>query len=209
MICGLQGRIAAVGDDAAIIENGTLAYQVLIPRAGLAELRKRVGDEITLFTQQYIEGNPNTGNLIPRMVGFTTENERDFFNTLVKVKGISTRKALRAMSLPVHQIAAGIEHGDEKLLASLPEIGPRTAAQIIAQLRGKMQPFLVASALPPMTSEMDDAQKVALQILVQWGDRRADAQSWIARAVQDNDELREPDEIVRAAYRVKQSPNSP
>lgn len=208
MICGLTGRIAAVGDDAAIIENGALAYQVLVPRASLAELQKRVGDEITLFTQQYIEGNPNTGNLIPRIVGFLTESERDFFNTLVKVKGISTRKALRAMSLPAYQIAAAIEHGDEKLLASLPEIGRRTAAQIVAQLRGKMQPFLVPSALPPMTAEMDDAQKVALQILVQWGDRRADAQSWIARAVLENDELREPDEIVRAAYRLKQRPES-
>ena len=88
MICGLTGRIAAVGDDAAIIENGALAYQVLVPRASLAELQKRVGDEITLFTQQYIEGNPNTGNLIPRIVGFLTESERDFFHRQKDFMGI-------------------------------------------------------------------------------------------------------------------------
>ena len=51
--------------------------------------------------------------------------------------------------------------------------------------------------------EMSDAQKVALEILVQWGDKRPDAQRWITAAVENEKMLTKPEDIVRAAYRVK------
>jgi hypothetical protein len=54
-------------------------------------------------------------------------------------------------------------------------------------------------------AEMTDAQRVALEILVQWGDRRADAQRWIAAAVERDPALAEPDAIVRAAYRARET----
>ncbi|HMQ17395.1 MAG TPA: hypothetical protein PKC49_15630, partial [Phycisphaerae bacterium] len=55
----------------------------------------------------------------------------------------------------------------------------------------------------PVVAEWTGVRRVALEILVQWGDRRADAQRWIAAALEEVPDLREPEEIVRAAYRVK------
>ena len=107
------------------------------------------------------------------------------------------------MSVPCHQIAAAIENGDERLLTSLPEIGKRTAAQIVTELRGKMTEFLAPSTRPTPEAELTDAQLVAVDILVQWGDRRADAQRWVSEAVKAEPDLSGPDEIVRAAYRAK------
>jgi holliday junction DNA helicase RuvA len=205
MICRLTGRLADVSDDAVVLDRDGIGYEVMVPASAVGELQRLRGSEVALFTIQYFEGNPAGANLVPRLVGFLTESERAFFNLFTKVKGISNRRALRVMSVPVHQLAAAIEHGDVRLLTTLPEIGKKTAAQIITELQGHTQPFLEPSAAPRPMEELTSAQRVALEILVQWGDRRVDAQRWVAAAVAAEPTLTEPDAIVRAAYRARDS----
>ncbi len=204
MICRLTGRIVEIRENVAVVETGGgVCYEVLVPAASAADLQRLTGNDVTLFTIQYLDGNPAMGHLVPRIIGFLSESDREFFNEFIKVKNVGMRKALRAMSVPVHHIAAAIEHGDERFLSTLPEVGKRTSAQILAQLKGQMQRFCAPTAAPLPLAELTDAQKIALEILVQWGDRRADAQRWIAAAVEADGELKEPEAIVRAAYRVK------
>jgi Holliday junction DNA helicase RuvA len=186
------------------VDAGSLSYEVMVSTATAGDLARLVGGEVSLFTVQYFEGNPAGAHLIPRLIGFLSPADREFFTLFTKVKGISNRRALRAMGLPVHQLAAAIERGDVRLLTTLPEIGKKTAAQIVSELQGRVQRFLEPSAAPVPVAEMTDAQRVALEILVQWGDRRADAQRWIAAAVQADPSLAEPDAIVRAAYRARE-----
>ena len=205
MICRITGRVASVSEDTVVVDVGGISYEILAPAAALGQIHDRIGNELSLFTIQYFEGNPAGSHLTPRLVGFLTENDRAFFNQFTRVKGISIRRALRAMSLPAHQLAAAIEQGDARLLTSLPEIGKKTAAQVIAELQGKLHVFVEPSAAPRPPSELTEAQRVAVDILVQWGDRRADAQRWIAAAVEQDADLTGPDAIVRAAYRLKQT----
>lgn len=203
MIARITGRVIHVSDTAALLDLAGVGYDVHIPAASVPELQRLVGEDVTLFTIQYIEGNPTGTHLIPRLVGFLRESEREFFTLFTKVKGISMRRALRSMAVPPHQLAAAIETGDERMLSTLPEIGKKTAAQIVTDLRGKLDRFIIETAAPTPVRELSDAQKIALEILVQWGDRRADAQRWIAQAVESDPELKQPEDIVRAAYRAK------
>jgi len=203
MICRLTGRIVSVGEQAALVEVGGLCYEALVPASSLPELGRLVGEELTLFTIQYLEGNPTGTNMIPRMIGFLREADREFFNAFTKVKGISIRRALRAMAVPPHHLAAAIQNGDVATLTNLPEIGKKTAQQIIHDLRGKLDRFLIETAAPMPVHELTDVQRVALEILVQWGDKRADAQRWIAQVVETTPDLAQPEDIVRAAYRIK------
>jgi len=204
MICRLTGRVIGVMEDAVVIERDGLGYEVMVPASAIFELQRLIGNELTLFTVQYFEGNPAGAHLIPRLVGFLSESDREFFNLFTKVRGISHRRALRAMGAPAHQLAAAIEHGDTRLLTSLPEIGKKTAAQIIADLQGKLLRFLQPTVAPLPMAEMTDAQRIAVDILVRWGDRRADAQRWVTAAVEADPTLKEPDAIVRAAYRARE-----
>lgn len=204
MICRLTGKLVAVAAQHVEVQDGGLCYQVLVPVSALPELHRLIGQEITLHTLQYLDGNPAIGNLVPRIIGFPSEPEREFFNAFVKVKNIGMRKALRAMSVPAPELAAAIQRGDERFLASLPEIGKKTAAQIIAELAGRLERFLVSAPRSMPLAELTAAQQVALDILVQWGDRRADAQRWVSAAVDEDPALVEPEAIVRAAYRIKQ-----
>ncbi len=203
MICRLTGRLATVGEDAVVLELGGVAYEVLVSTATSAALRPLCGGEVTLFTVHYFEGNPAGAHLVPRLIGFLDEADRAFFHLFTRVKGVSSRRALRAMALPTHQLAAAIDAGDLGLLTSLPDIGRKTAAQIVTELRGRMTPFLRASPTPLPATELTEAQRIALDILVRWGDRRADAQRWLAAAVEADPSLTEPEALVRAAYRIR------
>lgn len=207
MICRMTGRLEAVGEVAIVLAVGPVAHEILVPTSTLQSLGGALGSEITLHTLQYMEGNAAVSNFIPRTIGFFSPLDRDFFQTMTTVKGMGMKKTLRSLALPAQQIASAIERGDERLLTSLPEIGKKMANQIIAELRGRLARFTVAEVGEIRTMPLrglTTAQRVALDILVQWGDRRADAERWVAVALEAEPGLAEPDAIVRAAYRAKQ-----
>lgn len=206
MICRLRGKLASVDETRALVDAGPVTYEVLVPGAAQVELSATVGREIELETIEYLEGNPAGSHFVPRLVGFVRPSDRKFFGLLTKVKGVSMRKALRMMSAPTPQIAAAIERGDERLLTGLPEVGKKTAQQIIGELRGKARDFTAEESpgTPERTVVLSEAQRLAADVLVAWGDRRFDAERWVAEAVEAGAGNGQVDEIVRAAYRVKQ-----
>ena len=98
-----------------------------------------VAQEVSLHTIHYIEGDPRTAR---RRRGWWASSARptaQFFRVFTTVKGIGIRKALRALARPVAEIAAAIQAKDARFLVDLPEIGKRTAEQIIAELHGKVE----------------------------------------------------------------------
>jgi Holliday junction DNA helicase RuvA len=99
---------------------------------------------------EFLEGTPGRGNLVPRLVGFLSEVEREFFDLICEVDGVGVRKALRAIIRPVGEIATAIDEQDAKALATLPGIGAATAERMIAKLRRRMPKFalLIARETP-------------------------------------------------------------
>ncbi len=204
MIAAIRGRVVRVEESGAVVELNGLHLQLMVPVSSLAALQHSLDATITLHTYFYLEGNPAGSHFLPRLVAFLSEAEREFFHELTRVKGFSTRRALRAMCLPTPELAAAIERGDERLLTTLPEVGKKTAAQMVAELRGKLQRFMSPGAETSPIPELSEPQRIAVEILVQWGDRRADAARLVAAAVESDPALTVPEEIVRAAYRMRQ-----
>ena len=82
-----------------------------------------------------------TGRMIPRLVGFLSPIDREFFDIFCSVDGVGVRKALRAMVRPVRELARTIEDQDVKMLATYPGIGEAMAERIVAKLRRKVGKF--------------------------------------------------------------------
>ena len=115
-------------------------------RSSRRNLQDKIGSEVSLHTVEYLEGNAMQGRLIPRLVGFLSPIEREFFDMFCEVDGVGVKKALRAMVRPVQDVATMIEEQDAKGLATLPGIGPATAERIIAKLRRKVPKFALLVA---------------------------------------------------------------
>jgi Holliday junction DNA helicase RuvA len=205
MIARIEGKLAKLDTETALVEVGPVTYEVMLPGYCISALSGQIGAEISLCTMEYYEGTLGGGNLIPRMIGFLNAGERDFFTRFTSVKGMGIRKGLRALSIPIANIATAIENGDEKLLVSLPGIGRRMAQQMVAELKGKLQTFAVgAEPAGPAQVEFKPFQAEALEILVAWGEKRNEAMELIELACRKHPDIQTAEALVPLVYRLKQ-----
>jgi Holliday junction DNA helicase RuvA len=148
MIAKITGVLTRVLDEEVRLQVGALEYAVQVPEFVRRAVQSRVGQEITLHTSHFFDGNPMQGRMIPRLVGFPSEAELDFFDLFCTVDKVGTKKALKAMVRPVKEIADAIQRQDAKWLTTLPGVGGATAEQMIATLRRKVTRFALMAAPP-------------------------------------------------------------
>ena len=205
MIARIAGRLEEIADGLALIDvGGGLWYEVLVAACDVERLSRRMGQDVVLHTIHYLEGDPSHGQVTPRLIGFVAEADRDFFKVFTTVKGIGVRKALRALVRPVAEIAAAIQTRETKLLKALPEIGPRTAERIIAELHGKVDAFAgEVPAAGEQAAALSEPAAQAVAVLVQLGERHGDAVSLVERVLAVAPELDAPEPIIQQVYRLK------
>jgi len=154
---------------------------------------------------EYYEGSLGGGNLIPRLVGFLTPGAREFFTTFITVKGMGIRKGLRALNMPIQDIAAAIEGGDEKILMTLPGIGRKMAQQTVAELKGKLQAFALGSEQTRTPAvQFKPFQMEAIEVLVAWGEKHNEAMEMVELAGRKHPDVQTAEELVPLVYRLKQ-----
>jgi Holliday junction DNA helicase RuvA len=197
MIAALTGQVVRVAEPHVYVQVGPMLYELLVPAADIELHRSALASgEVTLHTLLYLEGDPNRGNLEPRLLGFTREDDKRFFQLFTTVKGIGPRTALRALTASVGEIAQAIESRDVRFLVQLDGIGKRTAELIVAELAGKAGKFAGADALPPRAERAPaqrytQAESDAIALIVSGGERRADAEQLLARAKAANPDLKD------------------
>ena len=205
MIATIEGKLLKLDSDSALVQVGAIGYEVMLPGYCIDALSGNVGSDISLCTMEYYEGTPGGGNMIPRIVGFLNAGERDFFTKYTSVKGIGIKKGLRSLSVPIATIAAAIEDGDDKMLMSLPSVGKRMAQQIVAELKGKLQAFAIGAEPARATeTKFRPYQIDALEILIAWGEKRAEAIELIELACQRHPDIDSAEALVPLVYRLKQ-----
>ena len=159
MITKITGQLLSVEQVELILKVGPFEYEVLIPEFVRRRLQLEIGHEVSLHTIEYLEGNPAHGRLTPRLIGFLTPVEREFFELICEVDGVGAKKALRAMVRPVREVATAIEEQNAKLLATLPGIGPAMAERIIAKLRRRMSKFALLGRAGRTATGGSDARR--------------------------------------------------
>lgn len=204
MIARIAGRLEAASAGSVLLDAGAgVWYEVLVPACDAERLARHVGQDVALHTIHHIEGDPARGQMTPRLIGFSTEADRDFFRLFTTVKGIGVRKALRALVRSPAQVAAAIAAKDAKFLQALPEIGKRTAEQIIAALHGKVDEFVGELPAREERAELPEAAAEAVAVLVQLGERRSDALALVERVLAVAPACDTPEAIIQQAYRQK------
>lgn len=205
MISALTGELRRVEEDRVHLKVGALLFELMVPAADVTELQTNLGEELTLHTIMYLEGDPNRGNLEPRLIGFLRIEDRKFFELFTTVKGIGTKTALRALTVSVGQIAQAIESKDARFLVQLDGIGKRTAELIVAELSGKLKEFAVEYATTPgqVPSRLAPAEEDAIAGLMALGERRSDAEMLLERTRSAHPNLKTTDQLLREMLRMR------
>jgi len=202
LITKISGKLLAVTDTAATLEVDAFEYEVMIPEVTRRRLQAMLGEKVSLHTLHYLEGNPAQGRVVPRLVGFLNEVEREFFELFCSVDGVGVRKALRAMVRPVKDVAILIEEQDAKGLSTLPGVGPAIAERIIAKLRRKMPKFalLVGRDESGATQVERSVVDETFQILCSLGHSEADARRLLDGVLATKQKFKDVEALLQAVY---------
>ncbi len=227
MICKLKGRLEDVGEDSAVLGINGISYEVQIPGTLSVTLKRKMretremhetrdeadggenGEDTTLYVIDYIEMRGGHGNLTPRLIGFLSPVDKEFFETFTQVSGFGVKKALKSLTVPVNKIAFAIETGDVRSLAGLPGIGKRTADKIVAELKGKVSKFAIQKG-----GEMEDTGGIevsmdleteALEVLLQLGYRRYEAEEMIRAVLSKEQKIKDSEELIKEIFRERKS----
>lgn len=203
MIVKITGRLLSVAEATLLLGIDAFEYQILIPEFTRRQLQNRTGQEISLHTIQYLEGNPMQGRLVPRLIGFMSDVEREFFDLFCSVDGVGVKKALRAMIRPVREVATLIEEQNAKGLSALPGIGPATSERIIAKLRRKMPKFALLVARDEVSEDETrrDVVSDTYDVLRSLGHNEVDARKLIDGVLATKTKFKDVESLLQAVYR--------
>jgi Holliday junction DNA helicase RuvA len=206
MITRITGVLNHVFDDRVRVQVGPIEYELLVSDSVRQQLSQRLGQEVTLHTQHYLEAGAMQSRITPRLLGFLTEAELEFFDLFCTVDKVGTKKALKAFARPIREIADAIQQQDVRYLSDLPGIGTATAEKIIATLRKKVIKFALSrfpEAMPDsgfLASPEDQIVQDAYQALLSVGHNPAEARHRLDQVTAAGKRFGSVEELLMAIY---------
>ena len=202
MIRRIAGKIVERRPYGLIVQVDGIGYEVLVPTGVLRAIEETGDGAIELVTYYYFQLDP--AKAVPVLVGFRNELEREFFEQFIQVASIGPRTAVKALALPIAQIAEAIEAGNLAVLRTLPGIGAQKAKEIVAKLQGKAGRFcLIRGGEAPVEAPAEDIASDALRVLTSVGHSGAEAREMVRRALAHEPRPETVEDLLNLAYRLR------
>jgi Holliday junction DNA helicase RuvA len=193
MIAGLAGMVTELGPDHAVIDVNGVHYLVQASSRTLGQLAAATPARLLVETQVREESIT--------LFGFLSAEERHWFRLLTGVQGVGGRLALAILSaLGASELALAIGREDKAMIARAPGVGPRLAARIATELKGKAPQGLGPQVGPAMMPAAGPARE-ATAALEALGFRPAEAARAVAEAEPEAGEGAPVELLVRLALR--------
>ena len=132
MIGRLSGLLAEVGEEEAIIDCGGVGYIVRLGARALSRL-PAVGEAVLIHVEsQWSEAQGL------RLFGFLAKDERRAFVVLTDIPGVGPKAAMAVLDvLSPGELAGAVAREDKAAIGRANEGGPKLAARIVTELKGK------------------------------------------------------------------------
>jgi holliday junction DNA helicase RuvA len=131
MIASVNGRVAAVGPDGAVVEVGGIGLAVQCTPGTIARLQ--VGESARLSTSLIVREDSLT------LYGFADDDERQLFELLQTANGVGPRLAQAVLAIhPPREVRRAVSMADVKALMQVPGIGKKGAERLILELRDRL-----------------------------------------------------------------------
>jgi Holliday junction DNA helicase RuvA len=196
VIGSLRGTVIQRGPDFVLLDVHGVGYQVTVGARTLAQLGGPA-ESLLLYTYTYVREDALA------LYGFLRSEELAFFKQLLSVKGIGPKAGLAILSrAELKVLTRAILQEDAALLATVPGIGPKTAARLVLELKGKLRAELFAEdEARPARAGDGEVVAQALQVLTGLGFSPAEAKDAVRKVSAGNGGHRSVEELVTGALR--------
>jgi Holliday junction DNA helicase RuvA len=194
MIARLKGLVDSVSADALVLDVNGVGYLVQASSRTLSNLS--VGQAVALHIETQVREESIT------LFGCPTEAEMAAFRALTTVQGVGGRVALNILSvLSPDQIAHAVAVGDAASLARANGVGPKLAARIANELKGKLGAVAMSVGAPLPVQAGVRLVDDAVAALAALGFRPMDASRAVSEALAELGDSAALNDVVRLALK--------
>lgn len=192
MIAFVDGIIASLGPDSAVIQAGGVGYRIFCGPGTLSGMKE--GVSARLYTHHLVREDQQA------LYGFRTTEELGFFELLITVTGVGPKVALAIVSArPVADLQLAIFQGDEGVLTAVSGVGKKLAARVVLELKEKVSAAGASVGIGGAAASAESEVFAALQAL---GYSASEARSAAMAALSALPVGASLEERVKAALRV-------
>lgn len=133
MYAYIKGKLTQLFPTHVVVETSNgIGYEIQTPNS--YRFQKYLDNDVQIYTSLIVREDAQL------LYGFSNDDEKDMFLSLIKVTGIGPKSALAilATSTP-NEVKRAIENENDAYLTKFPGIGKKTARQIVLDLKGKVQ----------------------------------------------------------------------
>ena len=172
MIAHLRGKLISKHPNQAIVEAGSVGYDVAITVPTFSDL-PALGSEVALHVHTHVRED------VIALFGFLRVEEKQLFEKLITVSGIGPKLAITILSgMATADMVGAIRANDHARLTRIPGIGKKTAERMCVELRDKLDAFGAPQAAVTVSGVEEDV----ISALTNLGYQRALAEKAVERA---------------------------
>ena len=176
MISFIRGLVADTTENAVILENNGIGYEIFMTGSSIEQV-SRIDGEVKIHTYFQVREDAM------QLYGFATRDDLRVFKLLLGVNGIGPKAGLGILSaLSADDLRFAVLADDAAAIAKAPGIGKKTAQKLILELKDKLdledafEQKLANQAAADTTETAGDSQlQEAVQALVALGYPNTDA----------------------------------
>ena len=135
----LNGELALRDVNMCVIDCGGVGYKLTISMITSESLASQLGKQVKLFTYLAVREDG------VELFGFGSNEERSAFNMLTGVSGVGPKAAMNILSImSPEKLAMAVCTEDIKSISKAQNIGAKTAARIVLELKDKVAKDMIA-----------------------------------------------------------------
>ena len=136
----LNGELTVRDINFCVIDCGGVGYQLTISLTTSESLAAKMNQKVKLYTHLAVREDG------VEMFGFGTVEEKTAFNLLTSVSGVGPKAAMSILSIMTpERLSLAIMNDETKAIAKAQNIGAKTAARIILELKDKVAKDMIYS----------------------------------------------------------------
>lgn len=157
MFYHISGELVTVESNMAVIDCNGVGYCLTVS-LNTQRYLKAPGQKIKLYTHFTVREDG------VELFGFYDLEERDTFKLLISVSGVGPKAAINVLSaLTPDSLALAVMNGDTKLISKAQNVGAKTAARIVLELKDKIGKTVTVSddASPSVITSVSGSEKMS------------------------------------------------
>ena len=129
MISFIRGLVADTTENAVILENNGIGYEIFMTGSSIEQV-SRIDGEVKIHTYFQVREDAM------QLYGFLSKDDLEMFRLLLNVNGIGPKAALGVLAgLTADELRFAVLSDDIKTISKAPGIGKKTAQKLILELK--------------------------------------------------------------------------